>query len=55
VLVGARRAGPVVLLGDVRELEEDAERAQDDGLAFERQRRNRLLERLALPGTARPA
>ena len=55
VLVGAPAPEPVVLLGDVRELEEDAERAQHDGLALERQRRDRLLERLALPAAARPA
>ena len=46
---------PVVLLGDVRELEEDAEGAEDDGLALERQRRDRLLERLPLTAAARPA
>ena len=53
VLVGAPAPEPVVLLGDVRELEEDAERAQDDGLALERQRRDRLLERLRAPRVRR--
>ena len=55
MLVGAPAPQPVVLLGDVRELEEDAERPQHDGLALERKRRDRLLERLALPAAARPA
>ncbi len=54
-LVGATPPEPMVLLGDVRQLEEDAERPQDDGLALERERRDRLLERLAFAAAARPA
>ena len=55
VLVGAPAPEPVVLLGDVRELEEDAESPQDDGLALERERRDRLREGLTLATAARPA
>ena len=44
-LVLAAAADPVVLLGDVDELEEERERAQDGGLALEPERCDRLAER----------
>ena len=56
VLVGAAAPEPVVLLGDVRELEEDAERPQHDGLALERERpRSSRRAARARPLAARPA
>ena len=44
VLVLAPAPQPVMLLGDVRELEEERERAQHGGLLLELQRVDRLLE-----------
>ena len=44
VLVLAPPSQPVVLLGDVRELEEERERAQDGGLLLEIELADRLLE-----------
>ena len=44
-LVLAAAPDPVVLLGDVGEVEVDGERAQDDGLRLDVERRDRLGER----------
>ncbi len=48
----AAAPNPVMLLGDVREVEVDGERAQDDGLRLDVERRDRLRERSRSAGVA---
>jgi hypothetical protein len=55
VLVLAPPPQPVVLLGDVRELKEERERAQYRGLLLEIEGADRPLKRRAVAGLARVA
>ena len=54
-LVLAAAPDAVVLFGDVGEVEVDGERAQDDGLRLDVERRDRLGERTLRAGVAAPA
>jgi hypothetical protein len=55
VLVLAAAAKPVVLLGEIRELEIDAERSQDERLAFQLEPGHALPQLLAARRSARRA